>query len=79
MIVRNRRQAVAPSTAAASCMSSGIACRPASRAIVVCGMPAQTPTTMTAGSAQEKLESQSMFSPGRLPRRSSFSTPACGW
>ena len=61
VIVRKRCQAVAPSTAAASCSSSRIDCRPASSAMVVCGMPAQTPTTITAGSAQLKLDSQSMF------------------
>ena len=77
VIVRNRCHVVAPSTAAASCRSSRIDCRPASNAIVVCGIPAQTPTTITAGSAQVKLESQSMFSPGSpVRRRVSLSTPA---
>ena len=52
VIVRKRCQAVAPSTAAASCSSSWIDCSPASSATVVWGMPAQTPTTITAGSAQ---------------------------
>src|SRR5438067_10381037 len=66
--VRNRCQADAPSTAAASCRSSEIDCTPASRATVVCGMPAQTPTRITAGSAHEKSDSQSMFDPGRWAR-----------
>ena len=35
-------------------------CSPASRAMVVCGMPAQTPTTITAGRAVLKLPSQLM-------------------
>ena len=49
--VRKRRQAPAPSIAAASCSSCGVFCSPASSATVVCGMPAQMPTTITAGSA----------------------------
>ncbi len=80
VIVRKRCQALAPSTAAASWSSSWIDCTPASRAIVVCGMPAQTPTRITAGSAHVKSDSQSMFAPGRWARcSSSLSTPACGW
>ena len=64
MIVRKRCQALAPSTAAASCSSSEIDWSPASSATVVWGIPAQTPTRITAGNAQLKLESQSVFSPG---------------
>ena len=80
VIVRKRCQVVAPSTAAASCSSSWIDCSPASRATVVCGMPAQTPTRITAGRAQLKLESQSVVSPGRcVRRRISLRIPACGW
>ena len=48
--------------------------------MVVWGIPAQTPTRITAGSAQLKLESQSVVSPGRCRRRRiSFRIPACGW
>ena len=47
---------------------------------MVCGIPAQTPTRITAGSAQVKLESQSVVSPGMWKRRRiSFRIPACGW
>ena len=80
VIVRKRCQAVAPSTAAASCSSSWIDWSPARSAIVVCGIPAQTPTRITAGSAQVKLESQSVVSPGMWKRRRiSFRIPAWGW
>ena len=80
VIVRNRWKAVAPSTAAASCRSSRIDWSPASSATVVWGIPAQTPTRITAGSAQVKLESQSVVSPGMwVRRRISFRIPACGW
>ena len=58
---RTAAQRPAPSTAAASCSSSGMLCSPASSVIVVCGMPAQTPTTMTAGSAVVKSPSQLML------------------
>ena len=68
VIVQKRCSAVAPSTAAASCRSSRIDCTPASSAIVVCGIPAQTPTRITAGSAHLKSDSQSMFEPGRCAR-----------
>ena len=64
VIVRKRCQVVAPSTAAASCSSFWIDWSPANSATVVWGMPAQTPTRITAGSAQLKLDSQSVFSPG---------------
>ena len=48
---QNRRQAPAPSTAAASCSSRAIALQPGQQSDVVCGMPTQTPTMITAGSA----------------------------
>ena len=81
VIVRKRCHAVAPSTAAASCSSSRIDCTPASSAIVVCGMPAQTPTRITAGSAHVKLDSQSVCRARQMQPRasSSFRIPACGW
>ena len=79
VIVRKRCQVVAPSTAAASCSSSRIDCSPASSATVVWGIPAQTPTRITAGRAQLKLESQSVVSPGMWSRRRiSLRIPACG-
>ena len=65
---QNRRQVPAPSTAAASCSEVSMACIPASRVIVVCGIPAQTPTTITAGSAVEKSPSQ-LMSPSRPTAR----------
>ena len=56
--LKNRRQAPAPSMAAASRCSSGICWSAASSVIVVCGMPTQMPTTMTAGRAVSKVPSQ---------------------
>ena len=76
----NRSQVPAPSSAAASCSSCGVFCSPASSATVVCGMPAQTPTTITAGRARVKPPSQSMLL-SMIPRsrRMALRRPASGW
>ena len=75
---QNRRSVDAPSMAAASCNSSGTDCRPASSTIVVCGMPAQTPTTMTAGSAVLKSPSQLVVPSNPNVRMTLFTGPEFG-
>lgn len=76
--VRNLRQAPAPSIAAASWSSRGVFWRPASRVTVVWGIPAQMPTTITAGRAVDRPLSQSRPSPRPSVRRVSLRTPASG-
>ena len=58
---RNRRQALAPSTAAASRSSLGTACSAARKITIDQPMPFQTPRTLMTASAVHRSPSQLMF------------------
>ncbi len=80
VMLQKRRKDEAPSMWPASYSSLGTFCSPASSTTVVCGMPVQMPTTITAGSAMEKSLSQSMLWSSRPTSRSTLlRIPAFGW